>query len=160
MLSDEKIEQYVEKWKETRKVRMYAPIRYFRGMKRMKDVFARLKTMQRRIEQAKKGVSVGKLLRRFKTDAKVKTKPSTWTQQFHKAYPGVGGKKKDISKATGISVQILNDVYKRGEKAYLTGHRPGATPQQWGYGRMYSFIMRYNKGSLTHDKDLEMKLKS
>jgi len=65
MLSDEKIEQYVEKWKETRKVRMYAPIRYFRGMKRMKDVFARLKTMQRRIEQAKKGVSVGKLLRRF-----------------------------------------------------------------------------------------------
>tara|TARA_Y100000389_G_scaffold201059_1_gene242864 strand:+ start:11267 stop:11776 length:510 start_codon:yes stop_codon:yes gene_type:complete len=154
MLSKEKIERYIDKWKETKKVRMYAPLRYFTGLKRMKDVFARLDTMKRRIEQAKNGVSVKKLLRKFQTDTKVKTKPSTWTQKFHKAYPGVGGKKTNISKATGISVKILNDVYKRGEKAYLTGHRPGATPQQWGYGRMYSFIMRYNKSSLTHDKDL------
>lgn len=154
MLSDEKIIEYVERWKETKKVRMYAPVRYFRGLKRMKDVFSRLDTMQRRIKHAKKGMSVGKLLTKFKTDTGVKTKPSTWTQKFHKAYPGVGGKKKDISKATGIPVSILNAVYKRGEKAYLTGHRPGATPHQWGYGRMYSFIMRYNKTSLTHDKDL------
>jgi hypothetical protein len=153
MLSDEKIKQYVEKWKETKKVRIYAPIRYFRGLKRMKDVFTRLDTMTRRIKQAKKGVSVEKLLRAFKTD-NVKTKPSSWTKRFHKAYPGVGGKKKDISKATGIPIHVLNAVYKRGEKAYLTGHRPGATPQQWGYGRMYSFIMRYDKASLTHDKDL------
>jgi len=154
MLSDEKILEYVKRWKATKKVRMYAPVRYFRGLKRMKDVYTRLDTMRRRIKQVKKGVDTGKLLSAFKTDSGVKTKPSTWTQKFHKAYPGVGGKKKDISKATGIPVRILNDVYKRGEKAYLTGHRPGATPQQWGYARMYSFIMRYNKTSLTHDKDL------
>lgn len=154
MLSDEKILEYVKRWKETKKVRMYAPVRYFRGLKRMKDVFTRLDTMRRRIKQAKKGVNVGKLLSAFKTDSGVKTKPSSWTQKFHKAYPGVGGKKKDISKATGIPVGILNAVYKRGEKAYVTGHRPGATPYQWGYARMYSFIMRYNKESLTHDKDL------
>ena len=154
MLSDEKIIEYVKRWKDKKKVRMYAPIRYFRGLTRMKDVFARLDTMRRRITQAKNGESIEKLLSKFKTDTGVKTKPSTWTQKFHKAYPGVGGKKKDISRATGIPVRILNAVYKRGEKAYLTGHRPGATSHQWGYARMYSFIMRYNKNSLTHDKDL------
>ena len=158
MLSDEKILEYVKRWKEMKKVRMYAPVRYFRGLKRMKDVYARLDTMRRRIKQAKKGGSVEKLLKQFKTDAGVKTKPSTWTQKFHKAYPGISGKKADISKATGIPIQILNAVYKRGEKAFLTGHRPGATSHQWGYARMYSFIMRYNKASLTHDKDLAQKV--
>ena len=99
MLSDEKIIEYVKRWKDKKKVRMYAPIRYFRGLTRMKDVFARLDTMRRRITQAKNGESIEKLLSKFKTDTGVKTKPSTWTQKFHKAYPGVGGKKKDISRS-------------------------------------------------------------
>lgn len=159
MLSDDKIKEYVENWKKSKDVRMYSPIRYFRGLSKKKDVVQRLETMRRRIEKSKNGVDVSKLLRSFKTDALVRTKPSTWTQKFHKAYPGVGGKKKDISKATGIPVRILNEVYKRGEKAYLTGHRPGATPYQWGYARMYSFIMRYDKATLTHDKDLAAEIR-
>lgn len=159
MLSDDKIKEYVENWKKSKDVRMYSPIRYFRGLSKKKDVVQRLETMRRRIEKSKNGVDVSKLLRSFKTDALVRTKPSTWTQKFHKAYPGVGGKKKDISKATGIPIRILNEVYKRGEKAYLTGHRPGATPYQWGYARMYSFIMRYDKATLTHDKDLATEIR-
>ena len=153
MLSDDKINEYIGKWKESKSIRMYAPVRYFRGLTRKKDVIQRLETIHKRIKQSKKGVSISTLLRPFKTDAKVKTKRSTWTQKFHKAYPDVKSKIA-ISKATGIPVRILREVYKRGVKAYLTGHRPGATPYQWGYGRMYSFIMRYDKHTLTHDKDL------
>ena len=151
MLSDEKIIKYIELWKIAKNIRMYSPIRYFRGLKRKKDVIQRLETMHRRIKQGKSGKM--SLLRPFKTDALVQTKPSGWTQKFHKAYPGVGGKKKDISRATGIPVSILRDVFKRGKKAYMTGHRPGATQYQWGYARMYSFIMRYDKPTLSHDKD-------
>lgn len=154
MLSDDKIKEYIGKWKTTKGLRIYSPLKYFRGLTRKKDVIQRLETMYRRIGQAKNGTDVSKLLRSFKTDALVRTKPSTWTQKFHKAYPGVGGKKKDISKATGVPIRILHEVYKRGEKAYLTGHRPGATPYQWGYARMYSFIMRYDKPTLPHDKNL------
>lgn len=154
MLSERTIREYVKRWKEKSGVRMYTPIRYFVGLTRKKDVIQRLKTMQHRIQQAKKGVV---LLHPFKTDT-VKTKPSTWTQKFHKAYPGVGGKKTNISKATGIPLKILKEVYKRGEKAYLTGHRPGATSHQWGYARMYSFIMRHGTPNLTHDKDLAKKI--
>lgn len=156
MLPDDKIKEHIGNWKKLKGVRMYSPLRYFRGLARKKDVIQRLETMHRRIGQSKKGSDVSKLLRSFKTDALVRTKPSTWTQKFHKTYPGVGGKKKDISKATRIPIRILREVYKRGEKAYLTGHRPGATPYQWGYARMYSFIMRYDKPTLSHDKDLAM----
>lgn len=154
MLSDEKITEYIKLWKKKGDIRMYSPIRYFKGLKRKRDVVQRLETMRKSIKHTKNGI------RQFETDKLVKTKPSSWTQKFHKAYPGVGGSKIKISKATGIPVWVLKEVFKRGEKAYSTGHRPGANPYQWAYARMYSFIMRHNKSSLTHDKDLVIKWKA
>jgi hypothetical protein len=58
------------------------------------------------------------------------------------------------SKASGISVDTLKKVYDRGVAAWKTGHRPGTTPQQWGFARVNAFIVKKKKGGLNHDKDL------
>jgi len=55
---------------------------------------------------------------------------------------------------SGISVGTLRKVYNRGVAAWKTGHRPGTTPQQWGYARVNAFIVKKKKGGLNHDKDL------
>jgi len=72
-----------------------------------------------------------------------------------------------LSKITGISLHTLNQVYKRGIGAYNTqpssvrmkgSFKKGVdapmsmklSPQNWAYGRIYSFIMKNPK----HDNDL------
>ena len=62
------------------------------------------------------------------------------------------------SEASGISVGILKQVYKRGVAAWRTGHRPGTTPEQWGHARVNSFISG-GKTRTTADKDLWAKHK-
>ena len=60
---------------------------------------------------------------------------------------------------SGIPYSILKQVYNRGMAAYKTGHRPGATQQQWAFARVNSFI---TKGSGTWgkaDKDLADKVR-
>ena len=64
---------------------------------------------------------------------------------------------KKKSEKSGIPLGILRKVYNRGMAAWRTGHRPGATQQQWGFARVNSFI---TKGSGTWgkaDKDLAAK---
>jgi hypothetical protein len=43
--------------------------------------------------------------------------------------------------------------------AWRTGHRPGATEQQWGYARVYSFLLK-GKTYYTADADLANKSSS
>ena len=55
---------------------------------------------------------------------------------------------------SGISINTLRTVYRRGVAAWNSGHRPGTTPQQWGMARVNSYI---TKGKGTYggaDKDL------
>ena len=47
---------------------------------------------------------------------------------------------KNKAKQSGIPLGILRTVYAKGVGAWKTGHRPGTTPQQWGYARVNSFI--------------------
>lgn len=54
---------------------------------------------------------------------------------------------------SGISYSILKKVYDRGVAAWRTGHRPGTTPQQWGFARVNSFITG-GKTRTTADADL------
>ena len=78
----------------------------------------------------------------------------------------------DISKTTKISKAILNAVYLRGKGAAKTNPQsvrnikgvkggPGKkmSPEQWGYGRIYSFVMG-GKTRTTADKDLWEKHKA
>jgi len=59
---------------------------------------------------------------------------------------------------SGMPIGILRKVYNRGMAAWRTGHRPGTTPQQWGYARVNSFITG-GKTRRTADKDLWAKVK-
>jgi len=65
---------------------------------------------------------------------------------------------KEKSKKTKIPFGILKEVYKRGVAAWRTGHRPGTGPEQWGHGRVNSFIVK-GKTYKTTDKDLSDKLR-
>ena len=67
-----------------------------------------------------------------------------------------GLKKK--SEKSGIAYGILKKVFDRGMAAWKTGHRPGATPHQWAYARVNSFITG-GKTRTTADADLWAKHK-
>ena len=70
-----------------------------------------------------------------------KNKKSSWTQQFHKKYPGVTSIR-DISKKTKIPEGELRAVLKKGRGAYYSsGSRPNQTSESWGRARMYSYIL-------------------
>jgi hypothetical protein len=138
-LTDAQITRKVKTLREKHR-KIYAPLKYFRGLPTLEDVETRYKKMLKRNYKP------------FKTDTKVKTRTSSYTQRFRKKYPGVRSLP-NISKATGIPLRTLKTVYDRGLAAWRTGHRPGATPQQWGYARVHSFVMK-GKTYHTADKDL------
>jgi hypothetical protein len=51
-----------------------------------------------------------------------------------------GLKKK--AEETGVPIGIIRAVARRGLAAWKTGHRPGATQQQWAYSRTNSFLTK------------------
>ena len=92
---------------------------------------------------------------------RVKTKPSKHTLKFRKMFGESNPDKSlaDKSKKSGIPVGILKQVFKRGVKAWQTGHRPGTTAVQWGHARVNSFITK-GKGTWGKaDKDLADKVR-
>ena len=120
--------------------KQYAPLKYFRGLKTLGEVETRYTKMLK------------KDYRQFKTDEGQKTKTSSYTQKFRKLYPGVKSLP-EIAKATKIPLKTLRTIYNRGLAAWRTGHRPGASPQAWGYARVHSFVVK-GKTYYTADKDL------
>jgi hypothetical protein len=59
---------------------------------------------------------------------------------------------------SGMPLSVLKKVYDRGVAAWRTGHRPGTTPQQWGFARVNSFVTK-SKGTWGGaDKDLAAKV--
>lgn len=87
-----------------------------------------------------------------------------------------GHSKAEISRLTGIPVSILNEVYSRGlgarrsnpqsVRSATTGKKIGGSSlkgkmsaSQWGYGRIYSFVMK-GPTYKTTDKDLADKVRA
>ena len=122
MLSDKEITKVLKDMKSS------APLKYFRGLKTKEDVVTRFKKIEK------------KTYAPFKTDIGIETKTSTWTKKFYNAYPGARSLE-NKAKVTGVPLDIIQQVYDKGLAAWRTGHRPGATPQQWGYARVHSFLM-------------------
>jgi hypothetical protein len=139
MLSESDIRKKITQLRKS-EGKIYAPLKYFRGLNTLKNVETRYKKM------LKKDYTP------FKTDKNVETKTSSYTSKFRKKYPGVT-KLKDISKVTGIPLKTLKTVYDRGLAAWRTGHRPGASAQAWAYARVHSFVMK-GKTYYTADKNL------
>ena len=138
-LTDAQITRKVAELRRT-KGKQYAPLKYFRGLKTLGEVEARYTKMLK------------KDYRQFKTDEGQKTKTSSYTQKFRKLYPGVKSLP-EIAKATKIPLKTLRTIYNRGLAAWRTGHRPGASPQAWGYARVHSFVVK-GKTYYTADADL------
>jgi hypothetical protein len=105
-------------------------------------------------------------------DATAKTKPSKHTKKYKQMF-GEGfltfedynideGKSDEALKKkadkSGMPLAILKKVYKRGVAAWRTGHRPGTTPQQWGFARVNSFVTKSSGTWGKADKDLAAKV--
>ena len=138
-LTDQEIAKKVRELRRT-EGKIYAPLKYFRGLRTLKSVETRYKKMLK------------KDYKDFKTDEGVKTKTSSYTKRFREKYPNVKSLPQ-IAKATKIPLKTLQTIYNRGLAAWRTGHRPGASPQAWGYARVHSFVMK-GKTYYTADKDL------
>jgi primosomal protein N' len=83
-----------------------------------------------------------------------KTKQSNYTKWIHEKYGSLS--LKELADKSGIKLETLKEVYKRGVGAWTSGHRPGATPQQWGKARVNAFIYKIkNNKILNHDTDLK-----
>jgi len=90
-------------------------------------------------------------------------------QKFNKKYGfklSEPHSKKEISKLSGVSMNVLNKVYYRGVGAHknnpssvrnLKGVKGGGgtkmSAQQWGVARIYSYVMK-GRTYYTADKDL------
>ena len=127
---------------------MYWPLKYYRGLTRKQNL-QRKRSATRRTKMSWKDP---KAYVPFKSDKGVKTRKSSYTERFHKKYPGVKTLP-EISKATGVPVKTLQTVYDRGMAAWRTGHRPGASAQAWGMARVHSFVL-HGKTYRTADADL------
>lgn len=88
----------------------------------------------------------------FATDKGVRTKSSRYTQRWNTLFPKAKSLK-DRAAASGVPLSVLQECYNRGMAAWRTGHRPGATQQQWGYARVSSLLL-CGKTHYTTDADL------
>ena len=85
----------------------------------------------------------------------VKQKPMVESYQLDEKIKALVNK----AKKSGMPYGILKKVYDRGMSAYKTGHRPGATPQQWALARVNSFTTKSAGTWGKADKDLADKVR-
>lgn len=131
-----------------RKTLKFFPKKYFRGLSESKKT-------QRKWEIRKYGALSWKNAAAyvgFKTDKGVKTRRSGYTAAWKSKFPDAKSLE-DKAKASGVPLGEIRKSYNRGMAAWRTGHRPGATQEQWGYARVHSFLM-CGKTYHTTDSDL------
>ena len=133
---------------------LFNPGKYFAGLSKSKAT--------RRAKEIRRGKSMSHknpaAYKPFATNKGVKTKTSGYTKKWYKRFP----KAKSLaakSKASGVPLRYLRQVYNRGLAAWRTGHRPGATQQQWGYARVHSFLTK-GKTYHTADSDIAAKVRA
>lgn len=136
---------------KTRKI--YWPKKYYSGLSKKKQ-------SERKKEIRKYGSKSWKNSKAyvgFKTDLGRKTKKSKYSGRWQRLFPNAKSLK-EKAKASGVPLKEIKQSYDRGMAAWRTGHRPGATQQQWGYARTSSFLLK-GKTYYTADSDLVKKAK-
>ena len=132
---------------------MYLPSKYFGTLSRTKR--------KKRVAEIKRYGSLSskdpRAYKGFKTDKNIKTKKSSYSARWERKFPNVKSLE-DRAKVTGVPLSILKESYNRGMAAWRTGHRPGATQQQWAYARVSSLLLK-GKTAKTADADLVKKAK-
>jgi hypothetical protein len=127
---------------------MYFPKRYFSGLSEAKKTL-RKKELSKR---AKLSWKTAKAYLPFKTDKGIKTRKSKYVLEWKKRFPDVKSIE-GASKVTGVPESFIKESYNRGVAAWRTGHRPGATKEQWGIARYRSMLL-CGKTHYTTDSDL------
>jgi hypothetical protein len=134
--------------------RKFQPAKYYAGLTRKQKI-------QRQKEIKKYGAMDWKDPKAyvgFKTDKYGPKKTSSYTQQWRAIFPDDTSLKSKAD-ATGVPLQYITECYNRGLGAWRTGHRPGATEQQWGYARVHSFLL-CGKTHYGPDADIVKKAKA
>lgn len=137
--------------RKTRKI--YYPLKYYKTLSRKKKT-------QRKKEIQKFGAMSWKnpnAYAGFKTDRGIVTKKSKYTRRWKNIFPNAKSLE-DKSKVSGVPLKYITESYNRGMAAWRTGHRPGATEQQWGYARVSSFLL-CGKTYHTTDSDIAKRAK-
>jgi hypothetical protein len=132
----------------------YHPRKYYSGLSKTQK--ARRGTEIR--TRTKKHWKDPSAYKTFKTDVGVRTRTSKYTTAWRKKFPKVTSLE-ETAKVTGVPLKYIKESYNRGMAAWRTGHRPGATQQQWGYARVRSMLMK-GKTYYTTDSDLVRKAKN
>lgn len=127
---------------------MYSPSKYFSGLSKTRK--AKRKTEINKF--GKKHWSDPSAYVGFKTDKGVKTRKSSYSATWAKLFPDAKSLP-ERAKASGVPLKYIKECYNRGLAAWRTGHRPGATQQQWGYARVSSFLT-CGKTHYSTDSDL------
>lgn len=142
------------KTRKKKKDREFWPPKYYKGLTlRQKQI--------RKKEIEKFGAKDWKdpaAYRGFRSDTFIPTKSSSYTKEWKKQFPKALSLK-EKAKATGVPLKTIKASYDRGMAAWRTGHRPGATEQQWGYARVHSFLL-CGKTYHTTDSDLAQNAKA
>ena len=136
----------------------FHPTRYYAGLSKTKKL--------KRYREIKKFGALSsddpKAYVGFHTNVGVKTKTSSYVQTLKRRFASMGitGTQtlKQKAKITGVGYKFLKECYDRGLAAWRTGHRPGATGQQWGYARVASLLV-CGKTHYGPDADLVRKAK-
>ncbi len=132
---------------------VFLPDKYFRGL-------SKTRKQTRKAEIKKFGAyhwKDPKAYVGFQTNKGVKTRKSSYSAEWERLFPGVKSLK-DRASLTGVPLDLIEESYNRGMAAWRTGHRPGATQQQWGYARVSSLLL-LGKTAFTTDSDLVRKAK-
>jgi hypothetical protein len=142
------------KTRKKKKDREFWPPKYYKGLTlRQKQI--------RKKEIEKFGAKDWKdpaAYRGFRSDTFIPTKSSSYTKEWKKQFPDALSLQ-DKAKVTGVPLKAIKASYDRGMAAWRTGHRPGATEQQWGYARVHSFLL-CGKTYHTTDSDLARNAKA
>lgn len=147
--------------------RVSVPEKYLHGLS-PEGRRRREKTIQVRVAKSQKGEPD---YTPFPTDLwAVKTRTSKHTDNFWKLMARLSGKGKEdllkefdagkqdglifmTSRFTGIPKEVLRQVYAKGQAAWASGHRPGASQDAWARARLFSFVTK-GPDHFTADKGL------
>lgn len=132
---------------------MYWPERYHSGLTAKQNKQRRSTATRRRSMSWKNP----KAYKPFLTDKGIKTRRSKYITEWKKKFPKAHSLSA-YSQATGVPLPLVKASFNRGMAAWRTGHRPGATAQQWGYARAAS-MLTCGKTHYTTDSDLVRKAK-
>ena len=134
------------------------PKQYFTGL----DEKTKRKREKEIEQKQKEDISDDELYEDLPGDEDAKTKPSKYTNhpKAEEIREEMKSNDKDefiraASKVSGVDKDIIEEVYDKGLKAHATsGHRPGATAQQWAIARVYAFLFFPDSGARKADAHL------